>query len=110
MKNLSHVYKTVGSLEVINGSIILWMGDFLFTVYYLTLTVFCFATYVYTIRGKKSMSKFKNTRKRQDDSNESVMDIINDILFFTIKYAGREDWNISFYNHFRIYKTNMWRK
>ena len=58
------------------------------------------------IRKNETMSKFKNTRNRQDDSNESLVDdMINCIFPYTIEYMGNEDWDVFFFNHFRLYKT-----
>ena len=52
------------------------------------------------------MSKFKNIRNRQYDSNESLVDdMINCIFPYTIEYMGNEDWDVFFFNHFRLYKT-----
>lgn len=65
------------------------------------------------LRKNETMSKFKNTKKLNNvrdikhwmDSNESLVNIINDPFSFTIRFMVESDWEVSFYSHFRIYKT-----
>lgn len=51
------------------------------------------------------MSKFQKIKNRQDDSNESLVQILNDPFCYTIKYMEDVEWDVYYLNHFRLYKT-----